>query len=314
MALKRLLVGLLAFVLAVTAPIQSANSFGTGKLGSGFGHLGALGKASVPAPSGLLLNNLSVPTAVAYSTRKLRSAYAGAALQVRRSSDSTTQDIGFASNNLDTASLATFCSGVTCTVTTWYDQSGNAVPANTGNVSQEPRIYFSGAVEVLNSHAALRYGLAATNAMEFVVALSQPVSIAIAAQHLTQVVSGHYTDGLNSSPRQLLGVGLGSPPTQYQIYSGSAAFGGGTLDLLSHDVVGIFNGASSSMIVDGVTVASGNSGSDGLGTQVIGAGNGSAPNASMNGFIGEYLVFNSVLGATDQATIRTSWQTYWGTQ
>jgi len=46
------------------------------------------------------------PVAVAYSVRLLSSTYTGKALQVRRSSDNATQDIGFTSNgDLDTTTL-----------------------------------------------------------------------------------------------------------------------------------------------------------------------------------------------------------------
>jgi hypothetical protein len=43
-----------------------------------------------------LLDQLSTPSSAAYSLRKLRTAYLGAAINVRRSSDGATQDIGFA--------------------------------------------------------------------------------------------------------------------------------------------------------------------------------------------------------------------------
>jgi hypothetical protein len=53
-------------------------------------------------PAGIL-DTLGVTAKLALSTRRLRAAYAGACIQVRRSSDNTTQDIGFdGSGNLDT--------------------------------------------------------------------------------------------------------------------------------------------------------------------------------------------------------------------
>jgi len=42
---------------------------------------------------------------IAYSFRKLRSAYSGNCIEVRRSSDNTTQNIGFVANVLDEVSL-----------------------------------------------------------------------------------------------------------------------------------------------------------------------------------------------------------------
>ena len=50
--------------------------------------------------------------AAAYSLRKLRTAYAGSAVRVRRSSDSTEQDIGFdGSGEFDSAAFSSFVGG-----------------------------------------------------------------------------------------------------------------------------------------------------------------------------------------------------------
>ena len=68
--------------------------------------------------------------AVAYSLRKLRTAYSGNAIRVRRSSDNTEQDIGFVGNLLDTASLLTFCGAGNGFIARWYDQSTNNNHAN----------------------------------------------------------------------------------------------------------------------------------------------------------------------------------------
>ena len=49
------------------------------------------------------------PTAyAAWSLRKLRNDYSGASIQVTRTSDSATQDIGFVGEDLDTSALTTF--------------------------------------------------------------------------------------------------------------------------------------------------------------------------------------------------------------
>jgi hypothetical protein len=94
-------------------------------------------------------------------------------------------------------------------------------------------------------------------------------------------------------------VGLNG--TQYQLYAGTTPLTGGTSDFLSHDIIGIFNGASSQFKVDGTVVIANNPGTNGMGAQVIGAGNGGGGNGPMDGWMGEYIVFPSVLGSTDQA-------------
>jgi hypothetical protein len=85
--------------------------------------------------------------AAAYSVRKLRAAYTGNAIRVRRSSDNAEQNIGFtALGNLDTTALTSFCSGTNGFVTTWYDQSDNAVNSNQTIAVQQPQIVSSGAI------------------------------------------------------------------------------------------------------------------------------------------------------------------------
>lgn len=83
-----------------------------------------------------------------FSLRKLRSAYSGNCIKVRRSSDNTEQDIGFVSNVLDTASMKTFVGANSAFVTIWYDQSAsspqNAIQATTAN---QPRIMNSGVID-----------------------------------------------------------------------------------------------------------------------------------------------------------------------
>jgi hypothetical protein len=65
-----------------------------------------LASLTPPAPS--LLLDIYTGAAVAYSLRKLRTAYTGAAIRVRRSSDNAEQDINFVGGDLDTQSLLDF--------------------------------------------------------------------------------------------------------------------------------------------------------------------------------------------------------------
>jgi hypothetical protein len=93
-----------------------------------------------------LLLDLFPNAAVAYSLRKLRTAYTGSAIRVRRSSDNAEQNIGFIGNNLDTASLLTFCGAGNGFVTTWYDQSANANHATQATATLQAQIFASGAI------------------------------------------------------------------------------------------------------------------------------------------------------------------------
>jgi hypothetical protein len=93
----------------------------------------------------------------AYSLRKLRDAYSGSAIRVRRASDNAEQDIGFVSNVLDTASLTTFCSGTNGFITTWYDQSGNANNAVQTTANNQPQIVSSGSIIIEGTKPTLSF-------------------------------------------------------------------------------------------------------------------------------------------------------------
>jgi hypothetical protein len=94
----------------------------------------------------------------AYSLRKVRSAYSGAAIRVRESGGNTEADIGFSANGeLDTARLLAHCGANNGFVVTWYDQGGasrNLTQATTGN---QPQIVSSGAVLLLNGKPTVSF-------------------------------------------------------------------------------------------------------------------------------------------------------------
>jgi hypothetical protein len=104
-----------------------------------------------------LLLDTYTGAAAAYSVRKLRTAYTGSAIRVRRSSDNTEQDIGFSGNDLDTSALTTFVGANNGFVTTWYDQSGNARNAIQSTAVNQPQIVSSGTILTENSKPSLRF-------------------------------------------------------------------------------------------------------------------------------------------------------------
>lgn len=104
-----------------------------------------------------LLLDLYPNAAAAYSLRKLRNAYTGSAIRVRRSSDNSEQDIGFVAGNLDTTSLTTFCGAGNGFVTIWYDQSTGSFDAKQTTAINQPQIVSSGSVLTTNGKPSVSF-------------------------------------------------------------------------------------------------------------------------------------------------------------
>jgi hypothetical protein len=132
------------------------NTISTVKLGTNQVQKVYLGTNEVWSSYAYLLDDYS-GAAAAYSLRKLRSAYTGNAIRVRRASDNTEQNIGFVNNELDTSALTTFCSGTNGFVTTWYDQSGNGYNATQTTAANQPQIVSSGSILTENGKPAVEF-------------------------------------------------------------------------------------------------------------------------------------------------------------
>lgn len=85
------------------------------------------------------------PMCAAFSTRKVRTAYRGPCMRVRRVNDNTEADIGFVQTDIDVKALLAFSLGFDCLVTTWYDQTGRGRHARQTDAGLQPYIVQDGA-------------------------------------------------------------------------------------------------------------------------------------------------------------------------
>jgi Alpha-L-arabinofuranosidase B, catalytic len=114
---------------------------------------------------GTIMDELGLGTAYpAWSLgRKLRTAYAGNAIQVRRSSDNTTQDIGFdAYGNLNTASLLAFMGTGNGYVSKVYDQGTLGADWVQATTSKQCLIVNGGVLKVQNAKPCMAFDQTAT--------------------------------------------------------------------------------------------------------------------------------------------------------
>lgn len=111
---------------------------------------------AAPASYSYLLDSYT-SAAEAWSLMKVKSDYSGYCIKIRRSSDNTTQDIGFVNNEVDTASIIAFVGANSAYVHTWYGQSGNghnAVQTTNGN---QPRIVNAGVISRVNGKVSINF-------------------------------------------------------------------------------------------------------------------------------------------------------------
>lgn len=164
--------------------IISGSSITNLKLGNNLINSVYIGDDLIYSTSSRLLDLF--PADYAYSLRKLRTAYAGSCLRVRRTTTSptttTSVDVGFDSNDTisfsspisnqsGTATTATTLGAFAAVgsnpdgiavsqslfVSTWYDQSGNIRPMLQTTVARQPRLVNSGSLETVDGSIGIRW-------------------------------------------------------------------------------------------------------------------------------------------------------------
>jgi hypothetical protein len=220
-----------------------------------------LGAAEVYSAASDFLDQVTDAQA-AFSLRKLRAAYSGSAIRVRRSSDNAEQDIGFTSGDLDTTSLATFIGANSGYVTTWYDQSGNGYDASNASASVQPKIVDAGTLITSGGKAAIEFAPNSTNSnirlfTGSFAAISQPVTtFAVVETTDTSDSTKVMIDGLSTQfffARNSL----------YQIAAGTVLSDGTIIDTTSPRLwYNLGNGASSEIGYNNVAATTGNAGTN----------------------------------------------------
>ena len=125
-------------------------------------------------PSGsvpLLLDDYP-DAAAAYSLRKLRTDYEGAAIEVRKTVGGETfvQDVGFVDGELDTTSLLSFADGEDVFIAKWYDQSTNNNNSNQTQAANQAKIVNVGTLITKNMKpAAALDGISDSYPLNFII-------------------------------------------------------------------------------------------------------------------------------------------------
>jgi hypothetical protein len=259
--------------------------------------------------AGNVLDKTGNPTAtalVAFSVRQLSSQYTGYAIQVRRSHDNATLNIGYTSaGDLDTATMKTFVGADTCYVTTWYDQSGNGYNATQTTNYLQPYLMTGGTISRENGWPSL---YTSQNGFLIYGAVSQ----------LTGTYQVTRMDVCCSRSSSLaITEGLGTYQLDLELFP-TASF---WVQFENHNIVATAAVSSTQPLMSINSVRSNGNSSIYLNSALMGSTTGSlltfsapvmgyvgvrfdyAINNTGQGAFSEMILFNSVLSATDQTAI-----------
>lgn len=256
----------------------------------------------------------SLSPLVGYSVRKINPTYSGSALQIRRSSDNTAQDIGFdANNNLNIAAALAFCGAGDGFISVWYDQYPGARNLAQPTAASQPQFITAGAL-TKTLGASRRPFFTQVSGQTLSVStwgtIAQPFTRSFVAQRLnSSTTTQHLINGTDSA---LNTAEFSAASNTLQQYAGTAAVNDISFvnDTFSA-FVSVYNGASSYTAKPGSTVSGGNPGTQGFGGVAL-------FRANVGGFfyqgaaMAELVIFNSALSASDAALLLSNQQTYFG--
>jgi hypothetical protein len=265
-----------------------------------------------------VLDLLTVSSAAAYSLRKLRTAYTGNAIRVRRSQDNAELDIGFTPNAiLNTAALLTFVGANDGFVTTWYDQSGNSRHVTQATAANQPQIVTAGVVNtengkpVINSNFKWLSNSAVSNDASLWGGNPQTMN-AVARSSSSNDRDFFALLGGTATTSNLRSLGAASGGTDWRYTTGLDIFGSGVAINTYSIGTGRYSASTNNIRVNGVLRSTG-SGTENTtaGELTIGARNPSGGTAGTF-FIGECILFNVSLSDSDALTLERNQGAYYG--
>jgi hypothetical protein len=309
----------LAFLALLIVSIALAHSDGIyNPSANNVGNFEGIDSNKASGAATLPLDGITTGIKAAYSTRKLLTAYAGNAIQVQETTGNTTSNIGFVANVLDTTTLSTFCSGKTCKVITWYDQSGGGFNQTQATIANAPIIFQSGAVNAINTKPAVLFVAASSTSLANTSLSANSVNTlfenAVVSINLTNgaVVGPSVNGGLiwrvdSTGPMELLYDATASLVTSS---SNVSAATGAVIEVQYNDTSKAYSffinaasaGSGTGPTLGGLTAA----------TQMLSL---NRNGESLDGSLGEVILYDLVGGipSGSRTSIEANQKTYWGT-
>lgn len=264
------------------------------------------------------------PNAImAYSFRKLRTAYTGMACRIRRSSDNAEQDIGFdGSGNFDELAADAFINGAGAAsgfIVDWYDQSINARHSLNLTTAQQPLYVASGIGTA--ARPMLQWDGVDDRLIYF--GPYDPLSVFIDSRVTTIFVSWHDSAKLNNG---LFITGAASRLFELRengdilFWDLGLADSGGRVQAATPvgwdnnpHIVEVWREASDnqSIVVDGTSLVSGTR-TNPAPTGALSLTIGHDGSNGFQGYYAEFVVWSPEIGSTARADVRTDMNAYYG--
>ncbi len=261
------------------------------------------------------LGDISTAAAAAYGLRQLSCTYVGKAINVRRSSDNTTSDIGFTvTGDLDTTALKTFVGAGSGFVTIWYDQSGNGKNATQVTAGNQPRIVNAGVIDRQNTLPAMRYisgsnmYLLIPQASVFILSASYVVGSADAANAASNWWGAYRTGGNTGGANRSLANGESPALSGFSIWSDWGGFAVNTVNVNQTGTRNLTSATLSQVTTTEpapVAIATYSS------TGITFGGDAQNTYAALTGYLSELVFFSSALSATDNQFMQWSQAQYY---
>ena len=268
-----------------------------------------------------ILDSLTASAVAAYSIRKLRTAYSGNVVKIRRSSDNNEVDVAFDTNETISGSsavspttwgstLSAFAdltgTPIDCFVTTKYDQTTGGYNATQSTATNQPQIVDSSGLRVdANGNVKLTYStdqLQTSSGGTW----TQPNTISTVAQwSSTTSTNSKLFDGETTNRNMVL-----NNNNTLSMFAGIVV-NVGTTSTNQNIRTFLYDGSSSKYWENGTQIGTTyNAGSGSLTGITLGA----AYNRTDQGMVGdiqELIIFNSDIGSTDRTTLEDDQDAYY---
>jgi hypothetical protein len=239
----------------------------------------------------------------AYGMRRLRTAYTGSILRLRRSSDNAEQDIDAVANgDLDTAAVSSFVGGGSGYIVNWYDQSGNGYTAAQATAASQPLYVASGQ----NGKPVGRWDGVNDGLKTSAFPLNQPNTGFLVYSKPVGNQEKFLLDGNTSNSLGMYFINA----TTIRIYAGAGPVAGTILDNGSKLMISYtLNGSNSYIWQNSVQIATGNAGTINPGGITLGMLG--TPSYYMPCDIAELIICNAALSTGDRTAAESAANAYW---